>query len=261
MSSLRPLALVTGASSGIGAAYARRLAQAGYGLVLVARRQQRLDDLAAELRGAAQVETIVADLARDPGVDVVAERLRSAPNLEVLVNNAGFGSRGYFFAADAGAQEDMHRLHVLAVERLTQAALPGMVERRKGAIVNVSSVAAFFQSPTSVSYCATKTWMNVFTEGIALDLRSVGSPVKVQALCPGFTYTEFHDVIKMDRSEVPLSFWMRAEDVVEASWRGLEQGRLFVIPGWRYKVIVGLAKALPRWVFTLGAKRVRKPRK
>src|SRR5579862_9143087 len=221
---MRPLALITGSSSGIGAAFASQLAARGYDLLLVARRRDKLEEIAAALRQShrANSEILPADLTVDNQLRAVEQRIAAADNLGLLVNNAGFGTRGKFFAMDVDSQDQMHRLHVLATMRLTHAALPGMTARRKGGIINVSSVAAFWQSPGSISYCATKCWMNSFTEGLALELKSVGSPVKVQALCPGYTLSEFHDVAGMDRKQIPASLWMRAEDVVAASLRGLD---------------------------------------
>src|ERR1700686_4024369 len=237
-----PMALVTGASSGIGATFARQIAEDGYGLVLVARRTDRLEELAAELRAKHGVpaETMAADLTRDADVDRVARRLTDSANLALLVNNAGFGTRGFFFEADPAHQDAMHRLHVLATERLMRAALPGMIARRRGGIINVSSVAGFMQSPSNISYHATKAWMSSFTEGLHMELRALGSPVVVQALCPGFTWSEFHDAMGADRGEIPKNWWMPAEFVVRESLRGLKEGQLFVIPGWRYRLIVWL---------------------
>jgi hypothetical protein len=241
---MRRLALITGASSGIGAAFASALAARGFDLVLVARRRDRLEQLANTL-GA---EILVADLATDEGMAAAERRIAQAENLELLVNNAGFGTRGKFFRVDIQGQDQMHRLHVLATMRLTHAALEGMVARGKGGVINISSVAAFWQSPGSVSYCATKCWINSFTEGLALELRAAGSPVKMQALCPGYTYSEFHDVAGMDRKLIPSSLWLRAEDVVAESLSGLEHGKLLVIPGWRYRVAVFFLKHMPRWL-------------
>jgi len=150
----------------------------------------------------------------------------------------------------------MHRLHIGAILRLTRAALAAMVERGSGAIINVASVAGFTRSPGSVSYCATKAWLNAFTEGLYLDLKSAGSPVVVQALCPGFTYSEFHDVAGVDRASIPKSFWLNAEDVVDASLAGLRRRQLFVVPGWRYKLVVALVNRIPvrlRLALELGA--------
>jgi short-subunit dehydrogenase len=143
----------------------------------------------------------------------------------------------------------MHRLHVLAILRLTHAALRNLAARNTGAIVNVSSVAAFVPRPGSTSYYATKAWINCFTEGLHLELKAAGLRVRVQALCPGFTVTEFHDVLGLDRKEIfSGAWWMTAEEVVEASLRGLEKGKLFVVPGLRYKLLVGLLRLLPRGV-------------
>lgn len=243
----KALALITGASSGIGAAFARALAGRGYDLVLVARHQDRLEALAREIEG----EVLPADLTKDAELSLVEDRIAAADNLELLVNNAGFGTLGRFWEADLDGQDSMHRLHVLATVRLTHAALRGMVARKRGGVINVSSVAGFAQTPGNTSYGATKRWMSAFTEGLYMELKSAGSPVKVQALCPGFTYSEFHDVAGVDRALIPASLWMRAEYVVEASLRGLDRGDLFVVPGWRYKLLVRVLSVVPaallRW--------------
>lgn len=262
MTENRPQALITGASSGLGATFARHLAAAGHDLILVARRADRLTALAAELKGrhGVEVEHLQADLERDEGVACAAARLAAAEKLALLVNNAGFGTKGYFWETDAARQEAMHRLHVLATERLTRAALPGMVARGNGGIINVSSVAGFIQSAGNISYCATKAWMNSFTEGLWMELRSAGSPVVVQALCPGYTYTEFHDVMRVARGEFGENWWMKADFVVAESLRGLRAGRLFVIPGWRYRWLVRVVNAAPRGIIRRMTSRVRKPR-
>lgn len=248
--SMGRLALITGSSSGIGATFAAQLAARGYDLVLVARRRDRLEELAAKLARSHGItaEILPADLTSDDGLAVVEQRIAAAENLELLVNNAGFGTSGRFANADARGQDQMHRLHVLATLRLTHAALNGMIARRKGAIINVSSVAAFWQAPGSISYCATKCWMNSFTEGLALELTAAGSPVKVQALCPGYTLSEFHDAAGMDRKLIPAALWMRAEDVVAESLAGLDRGKTVVIPGVLYKVAVFFMKHTPRFV-------------
>jgi uncharacterized protein len=242
------VALITGASSGIGAAFARQLAAQGYNLILVARRADRLVQLARELDGGSgvQVEVLPADLVLDADLAKVESRIAGENNLVLLVNNAGFGVLGNFFQSECEPQDRMHRLHVLATLRLTHAALPGMVARGRGGIINVSSVAAFASAPGSVSYSATKAWMNTFSEGLALELKCAGSPVRVQALCPGFTRTEFQDVAKVDRKKIPDSWWMSADDVVAASLKGLESGKTVVVPGLFYKIVVLLTKLTPR---------------
>ncbi|HVW21350.1 MAG TPA: SDR family oxidoreductase [Opitutaceae bacterium] len=243
---MRPLALITGASAGIGAVFARRLAQRGHDLILVARREDKLAELARALEAAHGVrcEVLAADLVADEGQARVAGRIAAVP-LDLLVNNAGFGSRGYFHQSDLAGQERMHRLHVLATVRLTHAALGGMVARGRGGIINVSSVAGFFATPGGASYSATKAWMNTFTEGIWLELRALGSPVKVQALCPGFTHTEFHDVLGVDRAKVAGPLWLSADFVVDRSLQGLDEGRPYVVTGWIYRLVVAFAKLAP----------------
>lgn len=257
MGSSRALALITGASAGIGATFARRLAADGYDLMLAARREDALQRIAAEIQAkhAISVETVAADLRRDEDVARLAAK---TGGVSLLVNNAGFGTHGAFWEADPGREEDMHRLHVLATERLTRAALPGMVQRRSGGIINVASVAAFFSTPFNVSYCATKAWMLNFTEGLYMELQSVGSPVKVQALCPGYTYTEFHDVLGVDRSKIMTkSWWYSADYVVGESLLGLRAGKPIVIPGLRYRILAGASRFIPRAVVRAGAARLR----
>jgi short-subunit dehydrogenase len=236
-------ALVTGTSSGIGEVFAHRLFGMGYRLILVARRKDRLDLLSKKLGNA---EVLTADLALDTDLQRVEDRIAAEPDLEFLVNNAGFGVLGLFHATPLEVQDRMHRLHIIATERLTHAALRGMVKRKKGNIVNVSSVAGFLATPFSCSYCATKAWINNFTEGIYLELKAIHSPVRIQALCPGFTYSEFHDVAGMDRNTIPRSLWMSAEYVVDNSLHSLERNKLIVIPGWRYKLFTTAYAFVPR---------------
>ena len=133
----------------------------------------------------------------------------------------------------------------MATVTLTHAALREMVARDSGAIVNVASVAAYVRSSGSASYCATKSWMTVFTEALHLELRGLGSRVRVQALCPGYTHTEFHDAMGFDKTHVGASLWLNADTVVEASLRGLERGKLFVVPGFAYKLATAIVPKLP----------------
>jgi short-subunit dehydrogenase len=241
------IAIITGASAGLGVTFARKLAQAGHDLILVARRRDRLDEVAATIIRDYHVraEPLVADLATDDGVATVVNFINSLPGLEILVNNAGFGTKGLFVDADITAQDQMHRLHVMATMRLCHAALRKMVPQRKGAIINVSSVAAFTVMAGSVSYGSTKVWMNAFTQALASELRAIGSPVKVQALCPGFTITEFHDTLGMDRSLVPRWLWLSAESVVDTCLQALQSGKIVVVTGWQYRLMVGVFRFLP----------------
>jgi short-subunit dehydrogenase len=262
------LAVVTGASSGIGAVFARKLAARGYNLLLTARREDRLRSLAEELHSFYHIdaESFPADLTVDADRDKLAERIRSAADLSLLVNNAGFGTMGYFYETGIGGQEKMHRLHILTVMRLTHAALENLIPRAQAGsgVINVSSVAAFGMSPGSVTYCASKTWINAFTRGLAMELGARGSPVKVQALCPGFTLSEFHDVMPMDRGRIPRSLWLTPDFVVSESLRGFDRGQVFVVPNWRYKAMVAFMKITPeawmRRVSIAMARRFRRPK-
>jgi short-subunit dehydrogenase len=253
----RPVALITGASAGLGVSFAKQLAARGYDLILVARREERLRALSQSLTVAAHV--LSADLASEEGLAATERAIRDCDRLELLVNNAGFGTLGRFWESDREGQIRMHELHVMATMRLTQAALKGMVPRQRGAVINVSSVAAFGQSPGNVSYCSTKAWMNSFTTGLDLELRSIGSPVKVQALCPGFTRTEFHETLGMDAGKIPAFFWIPADEVVRISLAALESRKAIVLPTWRSKVGAAMLKYVPpRIVESLrpGGKRV-----
>jgi uncharacterized protein len=248
---MNPLALITGASSGIGATFARKLAGRGYDLVLVARRQNQLEEHARAIQAAYPVhaEILPADLTVLEELRAVEERIAAAPNLEFLVNNAGFGTTGYFWTASLESQDAMHRLHILAPMRLAYRALQVMVPRARGSIVNVSSVSGFGQTPGSVSYSATKTWISSFTEGLYIELKSARCPIRVQALCPGFTLSEFHDTMHFDRKAIPSFMWMSADEVVETSLLELERDHLFVVPGWKYKVLVGVMRSVPRGLY------------
>jgi short-subunit dehydrogenase len=261
------LAVVTGASSGIGAVFARKLASKGYDLLLTARREDRLRSLAEELHSLYHIkaEALRADLAVDVDRNRLAARIRASPDLGLLVNNAGFGIMGYFSESPVGRQEEMHRVHILTAMNLTHAALGNLIPRAQAGtgIINVSSVAAFGTSPGSVTYAASKTWMNAFTQGLAMELGAQGSPVKVQALCPGFTLSEFHDVVKMDRSRIPSSLWLTADFVVEESLRTFGGSKVVVIPHWRYKAIATFMRVMPeplmRRISVAMARRYRKP--
>jgi short-subunit dehydrogenase len=243
MTAGRPVALITGASSGLGEVFARKLAARNYDLILVARREDRLRKLASSLQ--VRAEILVADLAGDAGLAANERKIRECEKLELLVNNAGFGTMGRFWETDLAGQIGMHQVHVMATMRLTRAALADMVPRGRGGIINVSSVAAFGQSPGNVSYCATKAWINSFTEGLDMELRSMRSPVRVQALCPGFTVTGFHETMRMDSKLIPNFLWLKADDVVEASLAGLDRGKVIVMPNWKYKIGAALLKHMP----------------
>ena len=245
----RRLALVTGASSGIGEAFARRLARDAHDLVLVARSSDALEALAAELRQAfgAEVECMSADLAAGADLLRVETRVRSGRAFDLVVNNAGVGSVGAFAERDIEGEEQQIRLNVLALTRLTHAALASMLPRGRGAVINVSSLAGIGPYPFTATYGATKAFVNSLTEALAEELRGTG--VRVQALCPGFTRTRFQERAGVDPSTVPGFAWMSAESVVEASLEALARGELVCVPGLGYKVLAAASGAVPRGAF------------
>ncbi len=255
----RPLALVTGASSGIGAVFARKLAARGYDLLLVARDADRLAAVAADLAALGATATPVpADLGTEAGIAAAEAAIAAAGRLDLLVNNAGFGTTGSFHEAPLARQDGMLQLHVIAVNRVTHAALQRMTPRRSGGIITVASVASFANSSGNVNYCATKAYQRSFCEGLAIECAPLG--IRVQALCPGFTRTEFHQRMAFDqRGRAPEWMWMDADAVVETSLRQLEaNGPVVCIPGAQYKAIVFLARYLPLWVKRLLTQRVYK---
>jgi uncharacterized protein len=235
-------AVVTGASSGIGEEFARTLAARGTSLVLVARRRERLEALAERLP--VDCEVLDADLATDGGVDAVVERLE-AGDVDLLVNNAGFGTSGPLVEVDAAAIADEVRVNCLALVRLARAAVGPMVERGHGGIVNVASVAGFQPAPRMATYAATKSFVLTFTEGIAEEVR--GDGVRVQALCPGLTRTEFQDVASYQASAAPGWMWQSVTEVVEASLAALPKGRVIVVPGAHNRVATVGSGLLPRF--------------
>ncbi|MFC0029582.1 SDR family NAD(P)-dependent oxidoreductase [Micromonospora chaiyaphumensis] len=238
-------ALVTGASLGIGEAFARRLAADGWDLVLVARDAGRLDALATELtaRHGHRVETIAADLSTDEGCTAVEGRLAAEP-VELLVNNAGISLNTPFVRSAVADETRLVRLNVLAVLRLTHAALGPMVERGHGAVINVSSVAGFGVPMPGSTYSASKAWVTNFSESIGQSVAPLG--VRVMALCPGYTRTGYHERAGIDMSRTPMWMWLRAEDVVDEGLRDLRKGKPVSVPSWKYKLAVAGLRHAPR---------------
>ena len=232
----RPRALVTGASSGIGAAFAERLARDHFDLILVARRRDRLAALAQKLQSEhhVSVEVLAADLAKHTDLLMVENRIAEEANLEMLINNAGFGAYMPFTSLDPNRAEELINVKVLAVTRLTRAALPGMIARKHGSIINVSSRLAFSgpvtmpTMPKRATYAATNAYINAFTQILSEELKDTG--VKIQALCPGMIKTEFHLIQGTDPSRLPANLFMEVEDLVNASLKGLELGEVICIP-------------------------------
>ena len=236
-----PTALVTGATAGIGHAFAVHLARGGHDLVLVARDGARLDVVAARLRAdhGVEVETLVADLVEPAELATVEDRLRDhARPVDLLVNNAGFGLKKRFLDNPVDDEAAMLAVLVTAVLRLTHAALGPMTERGSGGVINVSSVAAFLPRGT---YAAAKAWVNSFSEWAANEYRPQG--VTVMSLCPGFTKTEFHERMEVARGDGFM--WLDVDFLVEKALTDFAKGRVFSIPGVHYRAIAGLTRVIP----------------
>ncbi|MGW0756810.1 SDR family NAD(P)-dependent oxidoreductase [Streptomyces sp. NPDC002814] len=237
-------ALITGSTAGIGAAFARRLAADGHNLVLVARDTKRLAEQATELhdRHGIEAEVLSADLAEDTGIDAVAARLADRKNpVDLLINNAGFGNKGRYLDVSMADELKMLKVHCEAVLRLTSAAAEAMRERGRGGVINVASVAAFVPRGT---YGASKAWVVQFTQGAARDL--AGSGVRLMALAPGFVRTEFHERAGMGTDNIPGWMWLDADKLAAAALADLARGKTLSIPDPRYKVLMGMAKVVPR---------------
>jgi hypothetical protein len=247
----KPWALVTGASAGIGAEFCRQLAASGYQLVMVARREDKLQAVADEIRGAHAANSIIitADLSRADASRKIVERLdEEGVNVDYLVNNAGYGIPGSFHVPDWQEHADFIQVMMTAVCELTWRLLPGMQERGHGHIVNVASIAGL--APASAGhtlYGASKAFLIKFSESLALENADTG--VKVCALCPGFTYSEFHDVSGTREmiSKLPGYLWLDAKDVVADTLDAMsaENVKLLVVPGAQYKFTVFISRYLP----------------
>jgi short-subunit dehydrogenase len=233
-------ALITGASAGLGAEYARQLAAFGTNLVLAARRLDRLEELARDLRAkhGVTIEVIQADLSTDEGVAAVENCIAAIPTLDLLVNDAGFGGRRGFVKGETIDHLNMVRVHVNATVRLTRAALPGMIDRGRGAVINLASIAAF-SAFSGAMYSGTKAFLVMFSQNLQDEVRRKG--IVVQALCPGMTHSEFHEVAEIDKSIVPKPFWMTASKVVRISLRRVGHG-VVCVPGWKNKVTAFLMR-------------------
>ena len=244
----RPCALVTGATSGIGAAFASRLAQKGFDLILHGRRQKELMDRAKNLERiySTSVEIIIAELSRPDEIRKVEERINSLDRLDMLVNNAGYWEPGVFWEHSPDSLEAMIMVHNVAPVRFIRAALPRMLERDKGDIINVSSLGAYLNMVTLENYGATKAYLISFTESLHVAL--MGTGIRVQALTPGFTVTEFHSRLGADFTKEQRT-WMQPKEVVDESLRALGKGPVVCIPGFKRRFIVKLASMLPRSVY------------
>ena len=235
-------ALVTGATAGIGESFCRLLADNNYNIVLVARDLPRLQERATQLQAKFNVEThvIQADLSTDAGCSVVEQYLASN-QVDVLINNAGFGLNKAFTMSELKAEQEMFDVLVRTPMRLMHVVLPGMKQRNKGVVINVSSVAGYIAGG---SYSAAKSYLTVITESLHTELANTN--IKVSALCPGFTRTEFHQRGRMSMKGLPGFMWLDSDALVAKAWSDALQGKAVSIPGWQYQLLVFVIHALPR---------------
>ena len=239
---MKKWALVTGATAGIGESFTRLLATKGFNLVLVARDEARLHERAAGLKenfGAESV-VIVADLATEAGCAKVEDYIR-ANEIEVLINNAGFGINKAFTRSDLAKEEEVLKVLVRTPMRLMHVALPGMKERNSGVVINVSSIASFIAGG---AYSASKAYLTVLSESLSTELSTTN--IKVCALCPGFTRTEFHQRGRMKMAGLPNFMWLNSDFLVAKAWKDAISDKPVSVPGWQYKTLVGIISLAPR---------------
>jgi short-subunit dehydrogenase len=237
-------ALVTGATAGIGESFSRLLAAKNYNLVLVARDLPRLHERAAALEAKFGIKThvIQADLATDEGC-LRIEKYILENQIDVLINNAGFGTNKAFTMSTLEVEQQLLDVLVRTPMRLMHVALPLMKARNNGIIINVSSVAGYIAGGT---YSASKSYLTVLSESLNTELSATN--VKVSALCPGFTRTEFHQRGKMSMKGLPNFLWLNPDRLVEQSWRDAVKGEAVSIPGWQYKLLVLIVQTVPRFI-------------
>ncbi len=243
------VAVITGASSGIGASFARSISALGFETLLIARRKSKLEALAKEIekKNSVKASTLVADLSKFEEIEMVGEKIVQISNLDILINNAGFGTRGYFEKTSLNTQLDMMSVHMTSSVYFCRKCLPIMIKRGRGAIINVSSIAAYIPRAQRVMYGSTKAFLNVFSEALQIEVEGTG--VKIQALCPGYTRTNFFyaETFKsFDISTVPEESWMSKEDVVELSLNALREKEVVFIPGDKNREFLRLYQDIER---------------
>jgi uncharacterized protein len=246
----RKTALITGATSGIGKAFAVRFASMGYDLIITGRRKGLIGAVAGEIatRYGVQVSVIIAELSEDTGVRKVIRAISGCDCLAALVNNAGFGFDGLFIERKVEEHLALANVQIAAPLRLVHAALPGMIRRRDGIIINVSSLGAWAPAPINGVYGGAKAFLNVFTESLHMEVRRHG--IRVQALCPGFTATDFHRQMGVEEElRSRRLYWMKPDDVVDISMKCLERGRVICIPGLVNRILRALMAIMPRKLY------------
>ena len=253
------VALITGASSGIGEALARRIARDGRPVALVARRQARLESIAAELRASNRVDVhaLPADLTAPGAIPALVEEVaRRGLTVDWLVNNAGFGTFGKFHELPLAKELEEIRLNVEALVELTGRFVPGMVARKRGLVMNIASVGGFVPSPLMATYTATKAFVLTFSETIHAELAGTG--VRCLCVCPGFTRTEFQDHVSVDTRAVPAMAWQTADEVADEAVRAAARGGVLV-NGMMNKALTAALKLIPRSLAIRSATMLLKP--
>ena len=247
----RGTALVTGASSGIGKAYATWIASKGYDLVITGRREDLLEKVADDLKDRyhVSVKTIIAELSDDKDLKALLKTAAGMKDIVFLVNNAGYSSGEEFWKSQLDQHLKMLNVHVVATLKLTYAVLPQMISNRRGTIINVSSLGAFTPAPGNTIYSGTKLFLNTFTESLYMEVKKYG--IKLQCICPGYTYTDFHH--RQHMSDNPgtkkILKWMEPETVVEKSMKALDRNLIIYIPGWMNHVLIDISRVIPRKVY------------
>lgn len=244
-------AVVTGATSGIGAAYAKIFAEQGYDLIITGRRKEKIDSLAETIREKFQirVEVVLAELSEEEGIQKVIEKTKGK-QIEILVNNAGFGTKSLFYNCDINVAKQLANVNVIAPMELIRAILPDMVKRNSGTIINISSEGAYMIAPKNAVYSGAKAFLKTFTEGLHADL--TGTSVKVLAVCPGLTHTDFHEKMGMEKarqSNKGIIRWMAPEEIVSCSLKDLQKGKVICFPGIHTRLMTCILSLIPRKMY------------
>jgi len=245
------VALITGATSGIGEAFARRFAKEGYNLIITGRRKEKINSLASELKEKfhISVDVFIVELSNTDNVEFLIEKIKNR-NINVLVNNAGFATKNTFANSNLNVQEQMVNLHVICAMKLIYSILPNMIKQNNGEIINLSSQSAFFSMPKNATYSGTKAFLKVFSESLYLETMELG--VKVQVLCPGFVISDFHQKMgssKANNQNKGIIRWMKPEKVVDISLNALKKDKLICKPGFFENLGMNILRLLPKRIY------------
>ncbi len=250
----RNIAIITGATSGLGKCFAQKLASKGLNLIITGRREALLNELASKIKSdfGVEVEVVIGDFADKNHIDNLCKKLENIENIEYLVNNAGYGNRDAFFEGDFDEQQKMITVHIYAVSKLTHTVGNKMKNQKFGNIINTSSLASFYPIPAGEFYVSSKSFINSFTESVFITLRNYN--IKVQALCPGFIYTDFHRKLNIaDTERKNIAFiirWMTPEKVVEISLKNLrKKDKVIVTPGICNTILYHFSKIIPKSLY------------